>query len=189
MDVPRADGDSVRVWVRATDVMGNTKTDSVLVHVDSSPPVIPDVQLRTTPSAESVHPTYEVNAYDFQSGLKEIHWQIRKSWNHGIVYDGEKMTARVQKQTPSDCFAPRCYCIPKNNECYLRNFGIKSDMDKLTRLHNQKTITYDLVVTVVNNAMLSATTVHEYNVSTDAQQNDNLGNCLNLLFGHIVSNK
>ncbi|KAK2152778.1 hypothetical protein NP493_2407g00005 [Ridgeia piscesae] len=26
LDVPRADGDSVRVWVRATDVMGNTKT-------------------------------------------------------------------------------------------------------------------------------------------------------------------
>ena len=45
VDVPRADGDSVRVWVRATDVMGNTKTDSVLVHVDSSPPVIQDVRL------------------------------------------------------------------------------------------------------------------------------------------------
>ena len=57
MDIPREDGDSVRVWVRATDVMGNTKTDSVLVHVDSSPPVIQHVQLRTTPSEESVHPT------------------------------------------------------------------------------------------------------------------------------------
>ena len=45
VDVPRADGDSVRMWVRATDVMGNTKTDSVLVHVDSSPPVIQDVWL------------------------------------------------------------------------------------------------------------------------------------------------
>ena len=33
LDIPREDGDSVRVWVRATDVMGNTKTDSVLVHV------------------------------------------------------------------------------------------------------------------------------------------------------------
>ena len=45
LDIPRADGDSVRVWVRATDVMGNTKTDSVMVHVDSSPPVIQDVWL------------------------------------------------------------------------------------------------------------------------------------------------
>ena len=45
IDVPRVDGDSVRVWVRATDVMGNTKIDDVLVHVDSSPPVIQDVSL------------------------------------------------------------------------------------------------------------------------------------------------
>ena len=44
---------------------------------------------------------YEVNAYDFQSGLKEIHWHIRKSWNHGSVYVGEKLTARVQKVGPS----------------------------------------------------------------------------------------
>ena len=45
IDVPRADGDSVRVWVRATDVMGNTKIDDVLVHVDSTPPIIQDVSL------------------------------------------------------------------------------------------------------------------------------------------------
>jgi len=51
---------------------------------------------------------YEVNAYDFQSGLKEIHWQIRKSWNHGIVYDGEKMTARVQKVSPSNITSNHC---------------------------------------------------------------------------------
>ena len=57
LDIPREDGDSVRVWVRATDVMGNTKTDSVLVHVDSSPPDIQDVQLRTTPSEDPIHPT------------------------------------------------------------------------------------------------------------------------------------
>ena len=36
------DGDSVRVWVRATERDGqHEKTDSVLVHVDSSPPVHP----------------------------------------------------------------------------------------------------------------------------------------------------
>ena len=41
--VPRSDGDSIRVWVKAHDVMGNTAVDSVLVHVDSSPPVIQDI--------------------------------------------------------------------------------------------------------------------------------------------------
>ena len=45
LDVPRKDGDSVKVWIRATDLMGKTKTESVLVHVDSSPAVIQDVWL------------------------------------------------------------------------------------------------------------------------------------------------
>ena len=52
---------------------------------------------------------YEVNAYDFQSGLKEIHWYIRKSWNQGIVYVGEKMTARVQKVGPSHITRNHCF--------------------------------------------------------------------------------
>ena len=43
--IPRGNGDSLKVWVRATDVMGNTKVDSVLVHVDTSPPVIQDVRM------------------------------------------------------------------------------------------------------------------------------------------------
>ena len=58
VDIPRADGDSVRVWVRATDVMGNTKTDSVLVHVDSSPPVIQDVRLDRHGENQPTEPNY-----------------------------------------------------------------------------------------------------------------------------------
>ena len=58
VDIPRADGDSVRVWVRATDVMGNTKTDSVLVHVDSSPPVIQDVRLDQHGENQPTEPNY-----------------------------------------------------------------------------------------------------------------------------------
>ena len=52
---------------------------------------------------------YEINAYDFQSGLKEIHWHIRKSWNHGTLYVGEKMTVRVQKVRPSHIAHTHCF--------------------------------------------------------------------------------
>ncbi|XP_077865058.1 uncharacterized protein LOC144350866 [Saccoglossus kowalevskii] len=38
INIPRRDGDSIHLWVRATDVMGNTNQDDVLIHVDSSPP-------------------------------------------------------------------------------------------------------------------------------------------------------
>ena len=39
-DVTRKDGDSVRIWVKAFDIMDNTASDSVLIHVDASPPVL-----------------------------------------------------------------------------------------------------------------------------------------------------
>ena len=45
LDAVRSDGDSVRVWVRAFDIVGNTVDDSVLVHVDSSPPLTSGVSL------------------------------------------------------------------------------------------------------------------------------------------------
>ena len=45
LTVTRQDGDSVRVFVRGHDVMNKTITDAVLVHVDSSPPIIEDVWL------------------------------------------------------------------------------------------------------------------------------------------------
>ena len=52
---PRVDGDSVRVWVKGHDVIDNTVTDYVLVHVDSSPPVIEDVWLVRHSGQSVVH--------------------------------------------------------------------------------------------------------------------------------------
>eukprot|EP00058_Branchiostoma_floridae_P003028 XP_002588516.1 hypothetical protein BRAFLDRAFT_79471 [Branchiostoma floridae] len=45
LDIPRQDGDTIRVWIRAYDVMGNVAEDNVTVHVDSSPPTVEDVSL------------------------------------------------------------------------------------------------------------------------------------------------
>ena len=38
MAIPREDGDSIRFWIRAWDVLNNSAADSMLLHVDSSPP-------------------------------------------------------------------------------------------------------------------------------------------------------
>ena len=43
--IARRDGDSVKFWVKAYDILNNTVTDDVLVHVDSSPPHIENVGL------------------------------------------------------------------------------------------------------------------------------------------------
>lgn len=45
VNVSAADGDSIRVWFLATDFNGVAEADSVLVHVDSSAPVLLDLWL------------------------------------------------------------------------------------------------------------------------------------------------
>ena len=44
-DINLIDGDSVRFWVRAKDIVNQTNEDEVLVHFDSSPPEITDFWL------------------------------------------------------------------------------------------------------------------------------------------------
>lgn len=40
IDVKRSNGDTVRIWVRSKDIMGNIKVDSTVVHIDTTPPTI-----------------------------------------------------------------------------------------------------------------------------------------------------
>lgn len=39
------DGDSFKFWIQAHDVVGSYKEEGVLIHVDSSPPLIKDLWL------------------------------------------------------------------------------------------------------------------------------------------------
>ncbi|KAK2158684.1 hypothetical protein NP493_1763g00001 [Ridgeia piscesae] len=173
LDIPRADGDSVRVWVRATDVMGNTKTDSVLVHVDSSPPVIQDVwlsrhgrtQLAVHHSTDLSDLKFEFESYDYHSGLKEIHWRLHDSVDPDLTHGDGHVAVRRHKGATPDCVAPQCYCIPKDEECFWRNFEIKPDMSKMVKPHGDHDFDYDLVITSTNNAML--TTVFTYKITVD----------------------
>ncbi|KAI0242789.1 hypothetical protein LSAT2_011095 [Lamellibrachia satsuma] len=162
MDVPRADGDSVRVWVRATDVMGNKKTDSVLVHVDSSPPVIQDVwlsrhgrtQLAVHHSVDLFNTKFEFDSYDFHSGLREIHWRLHDSLDPDALHGSGQIAVHRHNGTSESCVAPRCYCIPKDNECFLRNFDIQPDMSKMAKPRGDHDFDYHLVLNVTNHAML-----------------------------------
>ena len=43
--ISRVDGDSIKFWVEGFDLMGNSAVDDLLVHVDSSYPVIENVGL------------------------------------------------------------------------------------------------------------------------------------------------
>ena len=58
--------------------------------------------------------------------------------------------------TASECVAPSCYCIPKDNECFLRNYEINPDLSKMERPQGDHDFDYRLVINVTNNAKLSS---------------------------------
>ena len=84
IDVEREDGDSVRVWFQAVDYKGEEQYDSVVVHSDSSPPVIQNLWLESKGvsglallgSDSLLDVQGEFETYDMHSGLRSIEWWI-----------------------------------------------------------------------------------------------------------------
>ena len=65
----------------------------------------------------------------------------------------------------SSCKMPTCYCIPKDNECYMRYYQLTTDMSKMTIPYGHHDYDYNLVITVINNAML--VTILKYKARVD----------------------
>ena len=79
----------------------------------------------------------------------------------------------------SECVAPSCYCIPKDNECYLHHFEIQPNMKKMKEPQGKHDFDYRLVLTVTNNAML--TTVFTFKASYGTQISS-----LTIFFNHVL---
>ncbi|XP_070571273.1 uncharacterized protein [Ptychodera flava] len=129
-DIPRIDGDSIRIWVRASDVMGNENRDDVLLHIDSSPPLLHDVfltrlRLEESPDYDSlIVSKIEISflAYDDHSGLHTIQWTLI-DMSDNIVYSEGSVAVRRLKI--SECSPANCACIPKDNDCYGKNYVLQ----------------------------------------------------------------
>ena len=78
------DGDSVRIWFQAIDFRIRDQYDSVLVHIDSSPPVTQDLGLEYSGvTGLALHGTeslldlrIQFRAHDEHSGLSRVEWWI-----------------------------------------------------------------------------------------------------------------
>ncbi|CAH1259452.1 Hypp2286 [Branchiostoma lanceolatum] len=186
LDIVRQDGDTIRVWVRAFDVMGNVAEDSVIFHVDSSPPTVEDVSLsRHDVTGLAVHNSEDLfnmtvvfTAFDDHSGLHDIHWQLHDMADPRLVHgEGQvavrKISIRSSSVTilrfqvnESECSPPLCTCIPKDMECYIRNYQFELDEDKMNDSLGTHDFDYHFVITVTNNAMLQ--TQKTFQVTVDA---------------------
>nr|XP_006818613.1 PREDICTED: uncharacterized protein LOC102807323 [Saccoglossus kowalevskii] len=141
INIPRRDGDSIHLWVRATDVMGNTNQDDVLIHVDSSPLIF--------------------RTFDEHSGLLNIHWNLTAMSDATVSLGEENIAIRRPLIGVSLCDLPSCACIPKDGECYFTDYAVELDGNLLgipTEEHDEnKEHDYLFTITITNNAMLTTT--------------------------------
>ena len=100
--VSRTDGMSVRVWFRATDYKTRLQYDSVLVHVDSSPPVVrnlyiehANVKLSLLGSRHFTDLFGVFDAYDEHSGLYRIEWSLGSNETATDIGSGRVMVGNI----------------------------------------------------------------------------------------------
>ncbi|XP_052246347.1 uncharacterized protein LOC127855048 [Dreissena polymorpha] len=154
------DGDQLRVWIRATDIIGNTKADSTVIKIDGTPPIL---KTNLTGKEYGLHRNIVDGPYNFCS---KITFAASDS-SSGVHKIGFKIIVKTQDETSKDMYSnftaanmqtdltnPFCktvdgVCFLPDQTLYLDNcwFTIsKSDLDTATAMVD---------VTVFNQAMLS----------------------------------
>ncbi|KAK2165621.1 hypothetical protein NP493_1358g02009 [Ridgeia piscesae] len=117
-----ADGDSIRVLIRAVDVTGNNATDWLFIRVDSSPPIFMSHTFEKNVDSGDPKLSYSsrvsMNAYDKESGITAIEYTVAdvtegmQLWN--VTVEGHLET----KNTTSCREDGTCACTPFD-ECFL----------------------------------------------------------------------
>eukprot|EP00058_Branchiostoma_floridae_P023089 XP_002608579.1 hypothetical protein BRAFLDRAFT_128816 [Branchiostoma floridae] len=153
-EIPREDGNTVRFWVRAIDVMGDVAEDDVTIHVDSSPPVFENVTFSVNWTDKIDFLKVHIQARDLHSGLFDVHWKLQDTIRPLLIH-GE---GRMVFQTAEECEAPQCYCIPKDSDCFFWEYTIDIEVREMNLSVNLLADGgYNVTLTVTNNAMLRTT--------------------------------
>ncbi|CAG2241822.1 Mast/stem cell growth factor receptor kita,Tyrosine-protein kinase transforming protein kit,Mast/stem cell growth factor receptor Kit,Vascular endothelial growth factor receptor 2,Tyrosine-protein kinase receptor Tie-1,Vascular endothelial growth factor receptor kdr-like,Vascular endothelial growth factor receptor 3,Platelet-derived growth factor receptor alpha,Vascular endothelial growth factor receptor 1 [Mytilus edulis] len=115
IDVKRSNGDTVRIWVRSKDIMGNINVDSTVVHIDTTPPKITTVKLDANVNNTKFDFASRVviSTKDEDSGIHKIEWRIKDEKTNKVFKNGTLSGNKVKKNPGT--FGT---CIPMG-DCYL----------------------------------------------------------------------
>ncbi|XP_052800641.1 uncharacterized protein LOC128231640 [Mya arenaria] len=169
------DGDRLRVWVRATDVMGNTKTDSTFMRIDGSPPTISSgnssdhqLQLNVADGSYSHSSRAMFLAADLQSGVHQIGIKLTvKSPGKDDIVTYQNFTDASRGENNED---PRCIGLDQNGVCLLPTQKVDIDNCWLTvSKEDLVSASGELEITAYNQAMLTATAVFDMGPLTELQ--------------------
>ncbi|XP_038057739.1 uncharacterized protein LOC119729229 [Patiria miniata] len=172
-DLTLVDGDSIRFWVEARDLAGHFVRDSVLVHADSSPPVIEnfwlvrdgEVNLAVHNSEDLDKMSVEFRTYDIHSGIRTIEWLLFD--NHTgteMAHGSQNLAAKKINTDTEDCDPVSCRCVPLG-DCYATDYGFHPTMHIGTHDYD-----YYITLTVTNQARLVTTRTIKITVDASAPQ-------------------
>ncbi|XP_070545864.1 uncharacterized protein [Ptychodera flava] len=164
VSVSAAEGDHISVWLKAFDVIGNTREDSVKIYLDSTSPVITyfgySYQNMTGTSGtirtdnDSIVQIF-IDAHDDESGISLLQWQLLNMDEPSIVY-GEADVRKTYPQDPDDedCSPQTCNCLARDDLdlCFYTSYSIFLDLNTMTNVPRGETnCTFKILV--YNNAM------------------------------------
>ncbi|XP_071784665.1 uncharacterized protein [Asterias amurensis] len=172
-DLNLIDGDSIRFWVEARDIAGHFVRDTVLVHADSSPPIIEDfwlvrgddVNIAVHNSVDLHDLSVEFRTYDIHSGVRTIEWRLFDNHTGSEVEHGSQTVAAVKVDKENeDCDPVTCMCVP-GGDCYNVDYGFKPTFH--IGVHD---FDYYIMLTVTNHARLVTSQTIKITVDTSPPQ-------------------
>ncbi|XP_025113014.1 uncharacterized protein LOC112575392 isoform X2 [Pomacea canaliculata] len=119
-DLRPSEADTVTVWVKATDAMGNERIERTQVTFDTSPPVVQNLKLYMNVPVPGVDfsSMFDLTAKDKESGVAYVLWTFRRG--SGVVLYQEKVPGiRSDEKSCSQDFT-RCDCTPAG-DCFVFN--------------------------------------------------------------------
>lgn len=165
-----ADGDSVRVWFLASDYNFQQVNDSVLVHVDSSGPLLSDPTLqRNTVGGINLHGTglltdltFQFTVQDQHSGIQNIEWSIGTGLGLTDIGNG---SVPVNIVPMSACAMPVCVCDSVQH-CSTVQYAFSPPLSDLVTMVADHDTEYYITIIATNHALLSTLVSLEFTVDT-----------------------
>ena len=167
------DGDSVRVWFQASDYVGHVAVDSVLFHVDSSPPELDDLWLEWNGITDlALHGTeslldlnIQFRSSDPHSGIASLQYWIGLEPGSSDVAWGQ---IQVQSTARDNCTSPtECVCDSLLQFCSLTRYTLSPLTSHFTSSHLALHDTeYYITVMATNHALLTSSMTHTFTTDT-----------------------
>ncbi|ESO94429.1 hypothetical protein LOTGIDRAFT_175429, partial [Lottia gigantea] len=183
------DGDTVKIFIRAYDIVDFYLEESTTVYFDMSPPVIKDLWLTKGDDLNiAVHEFHDFDklviewiAYDLHSGLETVEWKLHDNFTGDVILHGSQhIPVQGEAQNLPECEkkyktfsrGSDCYCTPAVG-CYHQHFQVKpgvslEDNNGLIDGKHQGVHDYDyyIEVNVMNNAKLNTTLIYKITIDT-----------------------